>query len=136
MKNWEDKLFRIYKNLNISLFAILILILLCGLVFHVKNNTLYLVNYEIPNISNLPDRENFPSYGITRGFVLLMHGKYNESMNLNRNSLNLLIFVLINLAVCLVSLFIKSRLLYIIHPFLFLVSYFGLLGKIMKINLL
>jgi len=135
-KNLEERLSRIYKNLNISLFVILMLILLGGLGFNVKNNKLYLLNYGIPNISNSPDNKNFPSYGITRAFVLLMHGKYDESMNLNSNSLNLLIFVLINLTICLISFFIKSRLCYIVHPFLFLASYFGLLGKIMKINFL
>lgn len=135
-KNWEDSLSRIYKNLNITLFVILILILLGGLGFNVKNNRLYLLNYKIPNISNFPGKENFPSYGITRAFVLLMHGKYNESMNLNRYSFNLLIFVLINLTVCMVSFFLESSIFYIVHPFLFLASYFGLLGRIMKINLL
>jgi hypothetical protein len=43
---------------------------------------------------------------------------------------------LINLTVCMVSFFLESSIFYIVHPFLFLASYFGLLGRIMKINLL
>jgi hypothetical protein len=132
--NREGEIVHVYQKINATIFVIMMLMLLAGIILDVSYGKLYFLNCEIPRISNFPHQETFPSYGITRAFVLLMHGQYDRSLQFNSNALNLLIFILFNSAICMFSYFRKSRFWIVVHPFLFLVSYFGLLGKILAIS--
>jgi hypothetical protein len=126
----------IYKKANLVLFIILMTILLCSLVLNVKSNRIFLFNWELPDISYSSFSKNFPSYGLTRAFILLIHGDYTTSITFNRNAINFLVFILLNLLMCMVSFFTKSKFYPFFHFNLFFLSYIGLLRDIMKLYFL
>jgi hypothetical protein len=129
-------MFFLYKRINLFFFAIFVFILFSAFVLNVKNNRVYLFNYELPDLSYSSSNKLFPSHGLTRSFIFLMHGEYEKSKSYNNNAKNLLIFIILNLLFCLISFFSKFQFYPLFHFFLFLISYIGILGNVLKLYFL